>query len=346
MTALLVMWLVLNPGVTIATQAREKASIKGRVTNAATGQPLEFANVFFANTTIGTSTDTSGRFELRSVQPGTYMLVVSLVGFIPARQEVVLTPGEVLTRDFGLQIREVRSDEVEVEGEDPWLWRRELGLFTKAFVGTTDNSALCSIVNPQVINFHRDVKTGFLLADSDSTIIVENRAVGFRLYVVLERFEWDTEQDIGRYAVYPRFEPLVATTPEESLAWKKNRTRTYAGSLKHFLAALIEGKVDEAMFSIGTGSIDDLRRGGGQVAQNEEISLTADVAPRTCRLMFSGWVRIDYKSVIPSRTSYLKMEAPYAKVDLHGNLLTPFALLIAGEWGKSRIADLLPIEGE
>lgn len=330
----------------VSAQSPERGGVQGRVISSATGDPLELANIFFANTTIGTSSDPSGRFSLRNIPPGTYQIVVSLVGYVPARAELVLRPGAALVMDFKLNPREMRAEEVQVEAEEPMLWKRELEQFKRAFLGTTVNARLCTITNPQVINFRRDQKTRFLLADTDSTIVIENRSLGFRLYVVLETFEWDTETDVGRYSMYPRFEQLSPIDRDDSLSWRHNRLKTYEGSLKQFFLALIDGRIEESMFSIGTGSIDDLRRGGGQIVRDEEILLAPDLAPRTLKLMFTGWLRVDYKNVIPAERSYMKMESPYAKIDLHGNLLTPFALLVSGEWGKRRVADLLPIEGE
>jgi hypothetical protein len=336
----------VGTGKVVWAQSPERGGVQGRVTSSVTGDPLELANVFFANTTFGASSDQTGHFWLRNIPPGTYQIVVSLVGYSPARAELVLRPGAALTMDFKLNPREVRTEEVQVEAEEPLLWKRELEQFKRAFLGTTENAHLCTITNPQVINFRRDPKTRFLLADTDSTIVIENLSLGYRLYVVLEKFEWDTETDAGRYSMYPRFEQLQPVNQEDSLAWHHNRMKTYEGSLKQFLLALIDGRVAESMFSIGTGSIDDLRRGGGQIVRDEEILLAPDLAPRTLKLMFTGWVRVDYKNVIPAERSYMKMESPYAKIDLHGNLLTPFALLVSGEWGKRRVADLLPIEVE
>jgi hypothetical protein len=345
-TLVLFLALAVGLGKEAPVQTTERASVQGRVTSSATGDPLELANVFFANTTLGVSSDPSGRFSLRNIPPGTYQIVVSLVGYMPARAELILRPGAAVTMDFRLTPREVRAEEVQVEAEEPLLWKRELEQFQRAFLGTTENARLCTITNPQVINFRRDQKTRALLAETDSTIVIDNRSLGYRLYVVLEKFDWDTETDVGRYSMYPRFEQLVSVDRDDSLTWRHNRLKTYEGSLKQFLLALIDGKIQESMFSIGTGSIDDLRRGGGQIVRDDEILLAPDLAPRTLKLMFTGWVRVDYKNVIPAERSYMKMESPYAKIDLHGNLLTPFALLVSGEWGKRRVADLLPIEGE
>lgn len=56
-------------------------TIKGRVTDAATGSGLANCNVFITNTGIGTVTDKDGHFALQQVPRGNSQLVVSYVGF-------------------------------------------------------------------------------------------------------------------------------------------------------------------------------------------------------------------------------------------------------------------------
>jgi hypothetical protein len=36
------------------------------------------------------------------------------------------------------------------------------------------------------------------------------------------------------------------------------------------------------------------------------------------------------------------MQEPFTRLDTSGNLLTPFAIALAGDWAGSRVSDLLP----
>jgi iron complex outermembrane receptor protein len=56
-------------------------SISGRVLDAETNEPLQFAHVFVDQTTHGTVTNSNGEFFLENLEPGEYRLVFSFVGF-------------------------------------------------------------------------------------------------------------------------------------------------------------------------------------------------------------------------------------------------------------------------
>lgn len=61
--------------------AFSQAIIKGNVKDAKTGETIVGANVILQGTTIGTSTDLDGNFEIKNIKPGTYNLVVSFISY-------------------------------------------------------------------------------------------------------------------------------------------------------------------------------------------------------------------------------------------------------------------------
>lgn len=66
----------------VMVQAQERLyAIKGIVTDAFSGQPISYANVAIWNSTRGAVTDSVGRFEITEVQPGTYRLQSSFIGY-------------------------------------------------------------------------------------------------------------------------------------------------------------------------------------------------------------------------------------------------------------------------
>ncbi len=62
--------LVLSAFAFSDGQSLPGPSITGKVVDEATGEPLEFVNVFVANTTSGTSTGTDGTYTLSNIRPG------------------------------------------------------------------------------------------------------------------------------------------------------------------------------------------------------------------------------------------------------------------------------------
>ena len=62
--------------------AQENGSIVGKLTDKeADNEPLAFANILIKNTTKGTTSDFDGLFELNDVEPGTYTVVFSFLGY-------------------------------------------------------------------------------------------------------------------------------------------------------------------------------------------------------------------------------------------------------------------------
>jgi hypothetical protein len=61
--------------------AQNEFIIKGTVTDAISIESLPFANVFVANATFGTSTDSVGNYKLTLPSSGSYDLIISFIGY-------------------------------------------------------------------------------------------------------------------------------------------------------------------------------------------------------------------------------------------------------------------------
>ena len=59
----------------------QNGKIKGTIVNATTNEPVEFAGIQVQGTTLGTTSQENGVFELTNVKSGFVRLVVSFIGF-------------------------------------------------------------------------------------------------------------------------------------------------------------------------------------------------------------------------------------------------------------------------
>lgn len=57
------------------SQSKSHFKITGQVIDASNGNPLNFANVFLANTTLGDATDELGNYIITEIPPGSYELL-------------------------------------------------------------------------------------------------------------------------------------------------------------------------------------------------------------------------------------------------------------------------------
>ncbi len=92
--------------------------IAGRVTDAATGDPLPGVNVLIEGTTQGSATDLDGYYTIVNVKPGTYTIRCSFIGF---RNEVVENVQVIVDKttriDFELREEIFEGEEVVVTAE-------------------------------------------------------------------------------------------------------------------------------------------------------------------------------------------------------------------------------------
>lgn len=111
-------------------QAQEvKYSISGTLTDERTGEPLAGANISFENTTIGTSADADGSFELTAqLEPGTYNLRITFIGYRRVEREVNLADEqEVALGAIELSQDVIGSEEVVITGASALTEKRQLG---------------------------------------------------------------------------------------------------------------------------------------------------------------------------------------------------------------------------
>ena len=99
---LLAAWISFNyPGW--GQTAASVGQIMGSVRDAKTGDPVIGAAVQVAASSVGAATDVDGRYLIKNVQPGTYTLVTSYVGYPKTSRQVNVRAGETTAAPFTLQ---------------------------------------------------------------------------------------------------------------------------------------------------------------------------------------------------------------------------------------------------
>jgi len=114
----------------------QTGTIKGRVFNAASNEPLPFTNiVIWENPSIGSTADLDGNFIFTGLEPGFYRLAATSVGFEKViTEEIQVTNAKVAFTDIPMQEITVQLEQVVIEAspfnriEESPLSMRTLGV--------------------------------------------------------------------------------------------------------------------------------------------------------------------------------------------------------------------------
>ena len=116
--------LVLTPA--LAT-AQGTGTIRGRVTDAATGAALAGAQIRIDGTTLGTQSDNDGSYTVTGVPAGSQFVSVRRVGYAPERASITMAGAADVTQNFALRPAAVTLSEVVVTGVAAPTTKRQLG---------------------------------------------------------------------------------------------------------------------------------------------------------------------------------------------------------------------------
>ena len=219
-------------------------SISGKVKDKQGGLPG--AGVYLSGYKIATVADNSGNFSLPNLKPGSYDLLVQMVGYLPFSKSVIISDKSIQL-DLLLNENTVQLNEVTIKADPNRA--KYIKQFTEYFIGITPNSKQCKILNPQVLNVDFDVTKSLLTVKTTEFLIVENKALGYRLKYMLDYFEYNSRTRIIYFSGHPFFEELKASAAKKK-KYIDAREIAYYGSSQHFFRSLYEGRSKEEGFLI------------------------------------------------------------------------------------------------
>jgi len=95
----------------------QTGNIRGFVYEKATGEPIIFTNVYLKGTTIGSSTDVNGFYQILKVPAGSYQLMVSYLGYDTLRKDITIKAGDVINEKLFLEKSSVKLNVVEITAD-------------------------------------------------------------------------------------------------------------------------------------------------------------------------------------------------------------------------------------
>ncbi len=379
---LLPLLFLLSPVDLTGQVAPRFVTVQGIVLNDETGEPIEGANVFIANSLLGAASNSAGRFAISGVSFGSHDLVASFIGFEGSTHEIRITDTEDLQITIRLVPRIYEAGNIEVLAElskddrrDQKERRQHLDKFRKFFLGISRNAEKCTILNPEVLEFSVDEGAEVFRAFANDGLVIENAALGYRIRFVLDEFEVREKRGdrFIKYSGNAGFTELTTDSRRERRRWTKNRERAYRGSPRHFLTALtsdqlwaegfmlLEEGTEQADYSGVPGSRPSNRVFG---VEPEDILNPAEL-PFERVLDFDGYLKVIYMKGIPDakyleykdyvagwklrddeqqQASWIALTQGPITITTSGQTNGRFGLTKLGYWFFDRVAEMLPAE--
>lgn len=234
-------------GMSLYAFAQGTFSISGIVSD--NQGPLPGASIYVSGYQMGTSTDNEGKFILPKLAPGTYDILIQMIGYLPYKQRVIISKE---SEELSILLKEDAKllNEIVVKAKGNDKSRDEyMKLFLEIFIGKTPNSNQCEIKNPDAISFTFDPMTGVLRGTARELLIIENKALGYNIKYLLETFEFNKKAKVYFFAGQPFFEE-VKTTAAKQKKWVKAREEAYYGSRQHFFKSLYNKTVTQEGFIV------------------------------------------------------------------------------------------------
>ena len=97
--------------------AAGSGTIKGKILDKLTGDPLIGANVVVVGTSLGAASNLDGEVTIHDVPIGEKTLKISYVGYITITEQVVVPEGGVVEKGFRLQPQPIEGQEVVVTAQ-------------------------------------------------------------------------------------------------------------------------------------------------------------------------------------------------------------------------------------
>ncbi|SMD17793.1 carboxypeptidase-like regulatory domain-containing protein [Pedobacter nyackensis] len=207
-------------------------------------ESLPGAGVYLSGYKVSSVADNEGKFKISNLKPGNYDLLVQMVGYLPYSKSVIISDKSVQV-ELILKESTTTLNEVVIRADPNRA--KYIKQFKEFFIGTSPNATQCKILNPQVLNIDYDVTKSLLTIKTSEFLIVENKALGYRLKYMLDNFEYNSRTRIIYFSGHPFFEELKASGTKLKKYIDKRET-AYYGSSQHFFRSLYAGNASEQGF--------------------------------------------------------------------------------------------------
>jgi hypothetical protein len=312
--------------------------IKGTVLEKGTNSKISTAAIYYAGTFVGTLADKNGNFELAISKNTSMPLTVSSIGYYSVTLTDFSTEKPLI---IYLTPKVYELKEVVITSKPLVRKRKEyLKLFKDEFLGISFNARNCDIVNESDITFNYDSCEDTLKAFASKPLLINNRALGYKITYYLDKFEYYKKSRSFFYKGSIIFsEDLMGDETDKQLSdqlYETRRRNAYIGSRMHFFRTLWADELQNSGYTV--------KNSDNKYFSSEDIVTTEDTHnpdsynryrkflkyTENLQLYFTGWTNI----------VFLKPRVYFTQDGNFDNL----GITWDGEMAVQRIGDMLPFE--
>jgi len=305
--------------------------------------PLYGVSVYFDGTTLGTTTNNDGFFEILANKLPDANLVISFMGYETVYLNKIQSPIQVKLNPASIVLKEVVLEPI------PFTRKQMMAIFREQFLGNTKGGRNCTILNEEAVNFSYQSKDFKLSAFADQKLKVQNDYLGYIVEVeLIDFYVFFSKRTMMSQYVQGSF--YAATTfytdlTTKTKSFEKNRKAAYIGSTMHFFKNLTNNVWNKKEFLLYDRSLPTdaslffevskennitkvtLKEKGNFVTINQGYNYR-----RIFNLLFDG-----------SEQSKVTFRTIEFYVDEFGNHSDIDKIDFSGEISKKRFGDLLPL---
>lgn len=204
------------------------------------------AKVFVNNTSIGTSTNENGSFQLNIPNNFSQIdLVILYVGNKEIKRKINYSP-EIQVFKFQLEESNLSNSVMSSPIPDKH-WREKWRIFENALLGDSKFARNCEILNPEVIKLEFD-KDNKVITTASKPIIIRNNALGYEILYNIDKMVC-----VGTSSYFSGtkfFKKIETNRVSIKGKWENNRRRIFSESFRNFLIALSINQLEENDFEI------------------------------------------------------------------------------------------------
>ncbi len=330
-------------------------SIKGKIIDHETKEPLAFGTVIINNTTKATTSDETGNFIFNDVGLKKFEVVVRYVGYESFTKEITLLGQTNVDITIELKLVQNLMGDFEVKSQKDKNWQKQYQQFQKLFFGTSEFAQKCRIENPYEFDFAK-TENG-LKATSKVPLNITNDALGYKLILDLKEFLSDGSD----YRIVSNifFIEQTPTDIKQKQSWETSRERAFKYSSKFIFQSILQKNSNQEFYIPKKNS--NAVRGNYFYSELDKSIEKLKIEKIKIDTLTNGTFKISVPknleihaknqksynnpySDISHSVSWLQTENDFILTDKDGNALNPYDIFPAGDLNSLKISGILPLD--